>query len=77
MQVHVAIYANLRHYAPAGRGKFDLTLVPGATVSNVIEALRIPRTVEIVMLVNGRRAAEDTGLNDADNITLFPPLEGG
>ena len=77
MQVHVDTYANLRQYAPAGRGSFDLTLNSGATVSCIIDALDIPCTVKIVILVNGRHAAEDTKLKSADKITLFPPIEGG
>ena len=77
MQVHVDTYANLRQYAPAGRGSFDLTLDAGDTVKSVIEALGIPRAVKMVLLVNGRRAAEDTRLETADRITLFPPIEGG
>jgi molybdopterin converting factor small subunit len=77
MQVHVDTYANLRQYSPAGRGGFDLTLNSGATVSCIIDALNIPCTVKIVILVNGRRATEDTRLKAADKITLFPPIEGG
>jgi molybdopterin converting factor small subunit len=77
MQVHVDTYANLRQYAPAGRGSFDLTLDSGATVSSIIDALNIPGAVKIVILVNGRRAAGDTRLKAADKITLFPPIEGG
>ena len=77
MQVHVDTYANLRQYSPAGQGSFDLTLEFGATVSCIIDALNIPRTVKIVILVNGRHAAEDTRLKSADKITLFPPMEGG
>jgi len=77
MQVHVETYANLRQYAPAGKGSFDITLHPGATVNSVIEALNIPRAVKMVILVNGRRAAEETRLKAADKITLFPPIEGG
>ena len=77
MQVHVDAYANLRQYSPAGGGSFDLTLDSDATVRSIIEVLHIPRTVKMVILVNGRRAAEDTRLNAADKITLFPPIEGG
>jgi molybdopterin converting factor small subunit len=77
MQVHVDTYANLRQYSPAGQGSFDLTLVSGATVNSIIEALGIPRTVRIVILVNGRHATEGTSLKPADKITLFPPMEGG
>ena len=77
MQVHVDTYANLRQYSPAGRGSFDLTLNSDATVSCIIDALNIPCAVKIVILVNGRHAAEDTRLKAADKITLFPPIEGG
>lgn len=77
IQVHVETYANLRQYSPEGQGNFDLTLVSGATVRSIIDSLSIPRTVKMVILVNGRHATEDTGLNDADKITLFPPMEGG
>jgi molybdopterin converting factor small subunit len=62
MQVHVDTYANLRQYAPAGRGS---------------DALNIPGAVKVVILVNGRRAAGDTRLKAADKITLYPPIEGG
>lgn len=77
MQVHVETYANLRQYSPNGRGNFDLNLNSGATVSSAIETLGIPRTVKMVILVNGRRAAADTRLETKDKITLFPPIEGG
>ena len=77
MQVHVDTYANLRQYSPAGQRSFDLTLYSGATVSCIIDALNIPRTVNIVILVNGRHAAKDTRLKADDKITLFPPMEGG
>jgi len=39
--------------------------------------LRIPATVEAVTLVNGRRADAATRLNSGDEVTLFPPMEGG
>ena len=77
MQVHVDTYANLRQYAPAGQGSFDLTLISGAAVSSIVETLNIPKTVKMVILVNGRHATEETQLRAADKITLFPPMEGG
>ena len=77
MQVHVDTYANLRQYSPTGQGSFDLTLASGARLNCIFNALNIPRTVKIVCLVNGRRAAEDTRLKATDKITLFPPIEGG
>ena len=77
MQVHIKTYANLRQYSPTGQGRFDLSLVSDATVSSIFVALSIPRTVKIVVLVNGRHATENTRLKAADKITLFPPMDGG
>jgi molybdopterin converting factor small subunit len=77
MKVRVHAFANLRDYAPAGKGSIDLALADGVTVADLFTALKIPATVETVMLVNGRRAVRDTILNDCDEVTLFPPMEGG
>jgi molybdopterin converting factor small subunit len=77
MKVHVNTFANLRDYAPAGKGSFELALADGASLADVFAALRIPATVQAVMLVNGRRADVATRLNGGDEVTLFPPMEGG
>jgi molybdopterin converting factor small subunit len=77
MKVRVHTFAHLRTYAPAGRRHAELTLADGATVADLFLALRIPATVAAVMLVNGRRADHATRLNNADEVTLFPPMEGG
>lgn len=77
MKVNVSLFANLRDYAPAGKGGFELELAAGATVADLLAALGIPPVVETVTLVNGRRAERGTCLNAADAVTLFPPMEGG
>jgi molybdopterin converting factor small subunit len=77
MRVHVHTFANIRDYAPAGKGLAELALAEGATVADLFAALRIPATVEAVTLVNGRRADATTRLNSGDEVTLFPPMEGG
>jgi molybdopterin converting factor small subunit len=77
MKVHVNTFANLRAYAPAGNGSFELALADGAGVADVFATLRIPATVQAVMLVNGRRADAATRLKSGDEVTLFPPMEGG
>jgi molybdopterin converting factor small subunit len=77
MKVKVNAFANLRAYAPAGEGPAELSLPGGATVADLRAALRIPPTVQAVMLVNGRRAEPATPLHDGDEVTLFPPMEGG
>lgn len=77
MEISVRTFANLRDYAPAGAGRFKLDLAGEATVADLLAALRIPAAVEAVLLVNGRRADPGTRLAGGDEVTLFPPMEGG
>jgi molybdopterin converting factor small subunit len=77
MKVNVNTFANLRDYAPDAKGHAELTLAEGATVGELIAALRIPPAVQTVILVNGRRADAATRLISGDEVTLFPPMEGG
>jgi len=77
VKVRVHLFANLRVYAPAGSASDELTLADGATVADVLAALGIPAAIEAVLLVNGRRANAAAPLASGDEITLFPPMEGG
>jgi molybdopterin converting factor small subunit len=77
MKVQVNILADLRQYAPGGKGNFALDLASGATVETLIKTLEIPQAVKMIILINGRRADNGTPLADTDEITVFPPIEGG
>jgi molybdopterin converting factor small subunit len=77
VKVRVSLFANLRDFAPAQEGAFELTLTAGATVADLFSSLAIPPAVEAVVLVNGRRAVPGTRLAAGDEVTLFPPMEGG
>ncbi len=77
MQVTVRAFANLQDYAPGRRSRFELELPEGATVADLLAELRVPSRVEVVLLVNGRRAEPGTAVSAGDEITLFPPMEGG
>jgi molybdopterin converting factor small subunit len=77
VKVNVSLFANLRDYAPSGLGRSELPLADGATVADLLAALRVPETVQAVILVNGRRADAASPLHDGDDVTLFPPMEGG
>jgi molybdopterin converting factor small subunit len=46
-------------------------------VAAVLAAMQLPPAVQAVLLVNGRRAEAGTRLGDGDEVTLFPPMEGG
>jgi len=77
MRVTVRAFANLRDHAPLVTGSAELPLAEGACVADLLAALRVPPTVQTVLLINGRRAVAATQLNDGDEVTLFPPMEGG
>jgi molybdopterin converting factor small subunit len=77
MNVQISLFANLRDYAPAGKGTFGLVFADGAKVEDLIAVLKIPKTAQAVILVNGRRADLKTVLKPEDAVTLFPPMEGG
>jgi molybdopterin converting factor small subunit len=77
MKVQVNMYANLRKYSPANEASFTLQLACGSTVGNLINTLKIPQSVKMVILINGRRADANTHLSPEDKIILFPPMEGG
>ena len=77
MRVTVRAFAGLRDHAPERRERFELELADGAAVSAVLAAMRLPPAVQTVLLVNGRRADAATVLADGDEVTLFPPMEGG
>ncbi|UCE50877.1 MAG: MoaD/ThiS family protein [Desulfobacterales bacterium] len=77
MKVQVNMYANLRQYSPANEASFTLQLACGSTVGNLINTLKIPQSVKMVILINGRRADANTHLSPEDKIILFPPMEGG
>jgi molybdopterin converting factor small subunit len=77
MKIHVRLYVNLKAYAPGKETGFHVDLDPGATVKDLMGALKIPDTVKRVVVVNGRRARDNSILQPDDAVTLFPPLEGG
>ncbi len=77
MEVWIQAFANLKAYAPGGAGETLLSVPEGTTLQELLERLGIPPTVEVVALVNGKRAAAQTPLASGDRLTLFPPMEGG
>jgi len=67
----------------AGAGKLERELADGATVGELLAALRaeFPRladvTARIITSVNQEFATLDRPLHDGDEVALFPPVSGG
>jgi molybdopterin converting factor small subunit len=76
MQIFVQLYGDLKKYAPGNHSKFELTLVPGATLGDVHGMLAIPEEGH-VSLINGRRSEKNARFEAGDALVLLPPISGG
>ena len=54
-----------------------LLLDYGFTLKDTFQLLNIPIKKDFVILVNGRRTNKDYILKSEDQITVFPPVDGG
>ena len=84
MRVEVRLFASLRDKLPPGsRGRADLELPDGSTVSDLVAHFEIERRLAQMVLVNGvqiSRRPEDRcahTLREGDTVSIFPPVAGG
>jgi molybdopterin synthase catalytic subunit len=81
VRVTIKLFARLREIA--GAGKLERELGDGATVGDLLAALRaeFPRladvTARIITSVNQEFATPDRPLHDGDEVAIFPPVSGG
>jgi molybdopterin converting factor small subunit len=80
MKVEVHLFANLKRFLPEGEGPSSLIIeiADSATVSSVLNLLKIPEEMINLVLVNGKHI-DDRGhrLSDGAIISIFPPVAGG
>ncbi len=77
MEVNVKLYSEMKRFAPGKQTDFWLTFASGATVGDVLKRLKIPSTIQRVVLLNGKRTNELTILDEQSTLVLFPPISGG
>ncbi|MBI5484720.1 MAG: MoaD/ThiS family protein [Deltaproteobacteria bacterium] len=74
MNITVKLFASFR------TGRFDIEsgdYPAGATVADVADSLKLPRTELGIMMVNNRHVKLDRPLEEGDTLALFPLLGGG
>ena len=77
MRINVVLLGTLRQYAPEGEEPFEIEIDPAATAGQLVASLELPKSVPLVILVNGRFAMEDKPLADGDTVTFSSPMAGG
>ena len=73
------MHATLASFLPPGGrdGVATVDLADNATVADLIARLAIPAELSRIVLVNGHDVGDDTVLQPADVVDVFPPLAGG
>ena len=78
MEIRVKCYATLRDMVPTAADDHSaMTVEPSATVADLLQALAVPTTIPVVILVNGNQAQPQHRLAAGDLVDLFPPIAGG
>jgi sulfur carrier protein ThiS len=79
MHIRVKLIATyLAHLPPGTQGNTaQFSVVPGATMADVLAPLGIPLDDSTVLLLNGYQAEPDTPLEEGDLITAFSAIAGG
>ncbi len=84
MQVTLKLFASLTEYLPP-ESKYTnitpLTLEPGTTIAQVVDAHKLPPKWVHLVLVNGVYIAPENrathALVEADVLAIWPPIAGG
>jgi molybdopterin converting factor small subunit len=79
MQVRVKLYATLTRYlSNTGPGiPVEVEIPDGATVGDLVNALKLPREEVKLFFVKGRARSIDWPLEPGDEVGIFPLIGGG
>lgn len=79
MRITVKAFNEVRRFTADLPPDGTLELEGGDTVTTVLNALEIPREMQIDLVVfrNGRPAGPETKLGSGDRLVIFAPMTGG
>ena len=79
MRVKVRLFTSLVVYVPGAKPgiSFEIELLSGASLSALINQLKLPQSETKVIFVNGRSQPLDYQLRDNDEVGIFPFIGGG
>lgn len=80
VRITVKLFLSLTKYQPASscNGVFELEIMPGAKIGDLLAELNIPEELAEVILINGIPSqTKDESIQDGDIITMLPFVIGG
>jgi len=78
-KITIKLFASLAKFKPpqVGEPSFEITIIPGKTVEQVILELGLPAAKISTFSVNKKIVKEDQQLYDGDFVIFFPTIAGG
>lgn len=79
MRIEVKLFANFREFLPPGAVGYSvfLEVEVGTTIGQILEILRIPEAIPMLILVNGIHRKFEDAVLPGDVLSIFPPVAGG
>lgn len=77
MNLSIRFFANFRRYSPDQQTRSLIEVPPGVTAADVLTELGLPEDLPKIILINGRPVNQRAQLSEGDELTVFPPVEGG
>jgi sulfur carrier protein ThiS len=79
MRVKVRLFTTLVVYVPGAKPgiSFEVELLSGASLSDLINQLNLPQSEAKIIFVNGRTQPLNYQLRDNDEVGVFPLIGGG
>ncbi len=79
MNIEVKLFSYLVNLQGKNENRYSLVLEieNGATCQDLLQKLKIPASVPVVIMINGSAAEKDTILQAGDQVSILPPIGGG
>ena len=79
MKIEVRLFSFLCKWVGKDENRyfFSTEVGEGATVLDLLAALHIPQNIPKVILINGMVKDERAPLQEGDEVSILPPVEGG
>ena len=80
MRITVNIYARLRYYLRDQEGLFqekEWSMPEGATIHSILERIKLPEEVRIMVLLNNDSVDHEAALKEGDVVHILPMTTGG
>ena len=79
MQARISVYGFLKNVVPKrlGQHPFSLEFESTTTVYSILTSLLKIKTLDVIVLVNGKIANVEYVLQDHDDVRIIAPIAGG